>query len=121
MNNFWNLVSTSTCPDGTEFVSTLEAKNYPFFATQYHPEKNPYEWRIPASRTYNAVLSEQYVFNLFTAVARKNKNEFKTDAALKKYIIYNFQPVYTTPDYDFVQIYVFNESELIPKTNLRSE
>lgn len=89
-------------------MSTLEAKNYPFFATQYHPEKNPYEWRIPAPRTYNAILIEQWVFNIFAEYARQNKNQFKSDADLRKQLIYNYQPIYTTPDYDFVQVYVFN-------------
>jgi gamma-glutamyl hydrolase len=113
LSNFWNLVSTSVSPAGEEFVSTLEAKNYPFFASQYHPEKNPYEWRIPAVRTYNAILIEQWVFNIFAEVARQNKNTFKSEDELKKLLIYNYQPLYTTPDYDFVQIYTFNETSLI--------
>ena len=53
--NMWNLVSTSKTPDGTEFVGTLEAKEFPYFLTQYHPEKNSFEWRVPAKRTYNAI------------------------------------------------------------------
>ena len=55
INNFWKLVSTSVTEDGVEFVSTVEAFNYPYFGTQYHPEKNSFEWRIDAIRTYNAV------------------------------------------------------------------
>lgn len=45
---------------------------------------------------------------------------------MKKALIYNYQPLYTTPDYDFVQIYTFNETQLIseqyPETHhLRTE
>jgi hypothetical protein len=38
-------------------------------------------------------------------------------------LIYNYQPLYTSPDYDFVQIYLFDESDLGQKvdvTNLRT-
>lgn len=55
INKFWKLVSTSWTQDGVEFVSTAEAFNYPYFLTQYHPEKNSFEWRIDAIRTYNAI------------------------------------------------------------------
>lgn len=39
-----NIVITSTAfeADGKEFVNTLEWKNYPFFGTQFHPEKSIY-------------------------------------------------------------------------------
>ena len=35
--NFWNLISTSKTIYGQEFLSTLEAKEYPFYLIQYHP------------------------------------------------------------------------------------
>ena len=44
MGNFWDVLSVNTDTDGLEFISTLEAKNFPIFGTQWHPEKNPYEW-----------------------------------------------------------------------------
>jgi gamma-glutamyl hydrolase len=55
LNSFWKLVSTSVTEDNVVFVSTVEARNYPFFMTQYHPEKNSYEWKIDAARSYDAV------------------------------------------------------------------
>jgi imidazoleglycerol phosphate synthase glutamine amidotransferase subunit HisH len=31
-------------PNGTAFVASIEAKNYPIFGTQYHPEKPGELW-----------------------------------------------------------------------------
>ena len=44
MERFWRPLSTNIDEDGLEFISTLEAKTYPFYATQFHPEKNTFEW-----------------------------------------------------------------------------
>lgn len=79
--------------------------------TQYHPEKNSYEWRIPAARTYNAISAEQKFINLFVNEARKNKNTFPVEELNKK-VIYNYQPTLTPLDYAFVQVYIFNERNL---------
>jgi len=49
--------------DGVEFVSTVEAYDYPYFLTQYHPEKNSFEWHINAPRTYTAISVEQKFIN----------------------------------------------------------
>ncbi|KAG7255592.1 hypothetical protein CRUP_018681 [Coryphaenoides rupestris] len=35
----------STNTDGNvDFISTMEAYRYPFYAVQWHPEKSPFEW-----------------------------------------------------------------------------
>ena len=36
---FYNVLSTNKDKKGVAFVSTMEAKNYPIFGTQWHPEK----------------------------------------------------------------------------------
>jgi hypothetical protein len=35
---------TVACSKGVEFVSTMEAYNYPIYITQWHPEKVQFEW-----------------------------------------------------------------------------
>ena len=40
--------SSDACRNGSEYISTIEAKNYPFFGTQWHPEKPPYEFSLTA-------------------------------------------------------------------------
>ena len=34
MDKFWDILSVNQDWDGTEFVSSMEAKAYPFFGTQ---------------------------------------------------------------------------------------
>ena len=74
INSFWKLVSTSTTVKGVEQVSTVEAFDYPYYMTQYHPEKNNFEWNINPKRTYNAISVSQKLINEFVKVARLNKN-----------------------------------------------
>lgn len=53
--------------NGTEFISSLESVDYPFYGVQFHPEKNAYEWkigtRIPHSK--EAVVITQYFADFF--------------------------------------------------------
>ena len=84
--------------------------------TQYHPEKNSFEWRVPAKRTYNAISAEQKFINVFMKYARLNKNVYPLDE-LKRDLIYNYQPILTPLNYMFVQVYHFDESK-IGKKNL---
>ena len=42
MDTFWNLLSVNSDLDGLEFVSTLEATDYPFYATQVRSHTGRY-------------------------------------------------------------------------------
>ena len=44
LSNFWDVTALSSTTDGTKFVASIEAKNYPVFATQFHPEKTSELW-----------------------------------------------------------------------------
>ena len=61
------------CSAGEVYVSTVEGRRYPFFATQWHPEKPPYEFSdntIPHTRT--AIDAAYATASLFVDVARLN-------------------------------------------------
>ena len=53
LHGYFNLLATSLDKQGKQLVATIEAKDYPFYGIQYHPEKNPFEW-----------IPEQYVHSL---------------------------------------------------------
>jgi gamma-glutamyl hydrolase len=55
INSFWRLVSTSTTSRGVEQVSTVEARKYPYFMVQYHPENNCFEWNIAPVRSGESI------------------------------------------------------------------
>lgn len=55
LKSFWRLTTVGTVPTtGQKFVTTLEARHYPFYLTMFHPEKTtfaanlktPNEWAI---------------------------------------------------------------------------
>ena len=67
--------------DGQEGVSTVEAKKYPIFAVQFHPENvlanfNP-QWNMPHS--VSATLLSQEFGRFFVTEARKNSHQFPTE------------------------------------------
>jgi gamma-glutamyl hydrolase len=43
LSSFFNMLSTNVDGNGDEFVSTIEAFDYPIFGSQWHPEKNIFE------------------------------------------------------------------------------
>eukprot|EP00090_Calanus_glacialis_P045280 TRINITY_DN8294_c0_g1_i1.p1 TRINITY_DN8294_c0_g1~~TRINITY_DN8294_c0_g1_i1.p1 ORF type:complete len:323 (-),score=87.85 TRINITY_DN8294_c0_g1_i1:89-1057(-) len=113
MGNFWSPLSTNIDQEGLEFLSAMEAKDYPIYATQFHPEKNAYEWApkysgIPHSR--EAVNVAQYFAEFFIDVARQSTHTFQSRAEEEEYLIYNYQPFYTGAEknnWGFQQAYVF--------------
>ncbi|XP_074478295.1 gamma-glutamyl hydrolase-like isoform X2 [Sebastes fasciatus] len=107
LKKFYKILSTNT--DGeTEFVSTVEAYDYPIYGTQWHPEKNAFEWKksyVPHSPS--AVRTSYYMAEFFVNEARKNFHRFESDEEETKALIYNYNPVYVGPESVFEQIYYF--------------
>jgi len=113
LTKFFNILSTNNDRKGDNFVSTMEAFNYPIFGSQWHPEKNAYEWAkvngIPGeaiNHSAEAVLIAQYTANFFVQQARKNTHSFPTPAEEDAALIYNYKPTKTTGS--FVQEYYFH-------------
>ncbi|XP_054863098.1 gamma-glutamyl hydrolase isoform X2 [Amphiprion ocellaris] len=65
LQKFYKVLSTNT--DGqTEFVSTVEAYDYPIYGTQWHPEKNAFEWTKPyIPHSPSAVKTTFYMAEFF--------------------------------------------------------
>ena len=105
MKDFFNVLSTSVDRNGTEFVSTMEGKHYPFFSTQWHPEKNSFEWNPVRNMSHiaKAIETTQYMSNLFVNSQHNFKSTEKEEAAL----IYQYNPLYTGKYTVFEQVYVF--------------
>ena len=81
MDNFWRPLSTNIDQEGLEFLSTMEANDYPIFATQFHPEKNAYEWApkfTELPHTKEAVNVAQYMAEFFVDVARQSTHKFES-------------------------------------------
>ncbi|XP_047424390.1 gamma-glutamyl hydrolase [Mugil cephalus] len=107
LRRFYKVLSTNT--DGnTEFVSTIEAYDYPIYATQWHPEKNAFEWTRPyIPHSPSAVKTTFYMAEFFVSEARKNFHRFASEEGESDALIYNHDAVYTGAKSAFEQIYFF--------------
>nr|XP_033494020.1 gamma-glutamyl hydrolase-like [Epinephelus lanceolatus] len=107
LKNFYKVLSTNT--DGkTEFVSTVEAYDYPIYGAQWHPEKNAFEWGKPyIPHSLAAVRTTFYMAEFFVNEARKNFHRFESEDEETKALIYNYNPVFKSPTSTFLQMYYF--------------
>jgi gamma-glutamyl hydrolase len=111
LNAFFRWLSFNEAPAGQRFVSTMEARAYPFYGTQWHPEKNNFEWsqnsdysNIPHSP--NAVLVSEAMARFFLSEARKSAHVFPESR--RDELIYSAPVVYTGKgDWIYEQVYVF--------------
>nr|XP_015203813.1 PREDICTED: gamma-glutamyl hydrolase-like [Lepisosteus oculatus] len=109
LKRFYKILSTST--DGhKEFISTMEAHRYPFYAVQWHPEKSQFEWieKSGMVHTTAAVDAAYYTARFFVNEARRNHHRFANKIEEEKSLIYNYSPVFTSLESIFVQNYYFD-------------
>lgn len=112
LNTFFDMLSYNETPDGQFFVSTMEARNYPFYGTQWHPEKSNFEWsqnedysNIP--HTPYAIQASQATASFFLSEARKSGHVFPE--AQRDKLIYSAKVIYTgKDDWIYEQVYVFS-------------
>lgn len=109
LTSFFNVLSVNKDRAGKEFISTIEAKRYPIFASQWHPEKVSFEW-LPKNINHSAdsVRANNQMSIIFVNEARQNNNAFDNQDEEWKHLIYQFAPKYTYPD-SFVQTYYFTQ------------
>lgn len=107
LRNFYNIVTTNT--DGkVDFVSTMEAYDFPFYGTQWHPEKNAFEWTKPViPHSPSAMKATFYMADFFVNEARKSSHRFSSKEEELEALIYNYCPVYTGKKSAFEQKYIF--------------
>ncbi|KAI8120162.1 Gamma-glutamyl hydrolase [Lucilia cuprina] len=110
LNNIWDVMSLNHDWDGIEFISTIEHKKYPFYGTQFHPEKNIYEFIANRNITHTskAIQASQYFADFLVNEARRNRQQFNNETEEVQHLIYNYAPVYTAlKGSSFEQQYLF--------------
>ncbi|KAI8471106.1 MAG: hypothetical protein J3K34DRAFT_244588 [Monoraphidium minutum] len=117
---FFKVLSLSLDRKGLPYISTMEARKYPITATQWHPEKNQFEWpkllHIPHSP--EAVVMGQEVANFFVREARRNKHAARDELEEDGMLIYQYAPTFTgrhesgQEEQDFEQTYIFSGPEV---------
>ncbi|KAL0977946.1 hypothetical protein UPYG_G00163630 [Umbra pygmaea] len=109
LKRFYKVLTINT--DGKrDFVSTMEANRYPFYAVQWHPEKTPFEWVNKPGMVHTAasVRASFYTAQFFVSEAMKNHHKFSSASEEEKALIYNYSPVFTGLDGIFMQNYYFD-------------
>ena len=92
----------------------LSARLYPFYATQWHPEMNVFEFSHNENigkninHSFDAILVSQYMANFFVNECRKNHHRFLNEDEERKSLIFNYQATYTERlGYFEEQMYIF--------------
>ena len=66
LDRFYDINAISKDDDGVAFVASMEAKNYPFWGIQFHPEKMIFDWKYPnIIHSAQNVAVGQYFTNFF--------------------------------------------------------
>jgi len=106
----FKVLSTNLDRKGQEFVSSIEARVAPLYGTQYHPEKNIFEWgTYPNGQPYeviqhsfDAVRIAQAIANFFVNEARKNDNVYDLS---KDHMFFENLPTDNDRAPEFVSVY----------------
>ncbi|XP_070580586.1 gamma-glutamyl hydrolase-like [Ptychodera flava] len=109
LKSFYKIISTNFDKNGLEFISMTEAYKYPFYASQWHPEKNIFEWTVKEriNHSKDAMAASLYFTNFFVNEARKNFHKFPNPAEEEAALIYNYKPMYTGKISSYDQSYFF--------------
>ncbi|KNC86757.1 hypothetical protein SARC_01091 [Sphaeroforma arctica JP610] len=115
LNDFFKVLSTNKDRVGAEFVSAFEARDFPIFGVQFHPEKNVFEFEKhhDTSHTASAISAALYMATEFINHARRNPNTFATEKGEYDALIYAHEPTrtYTQTGGHFEQMYFFNNTD----------
>lgn len=112
------MIGHSTSDSKKEFVAMLEAKSYPMYFVQFHPEKHQFEKResykpMDRSQTTIKVMSS-FIFKL-VELARKNAKPLdQVPSAIQSFFPYYKQPIWS-PSKAFERIYMFKNYYGLPK------
>jgi gamma-glutamyl hydrolase len=105
-------LSTNVDRNGKPFVSSMEGKGgLPIFATQFHPEKVPFEWNPTAATNhgFDSILANQLLALVFVNQTRSNFRSFPDPQLEADSLIYQFNPLFTGLVHpNFQQIYFFD-------------
>ena len=114
LSDFWKVIAETTSSYNEKFVAVWEARRYPFYSIQFHPEKSVFEWKIFSDKSYDSVEVSQWMSNKFIDKARQSLNQYTSQDDFEKANIQNYK-TYTSV-MRFTRIYLFNETKPIEET-----
>uniref|UniRef100_A0A8C5R1Y9 folate gamma-glutamyl hydrolase n=1 Tax=Leptobrachium leishanense TaxID=445787 RepID=A0A8C5R1Y9_9ANUR len=109
LSSFYRILSTNFDRDGVEFVSSIEARNFPIYGVQWHPEVNRFQWNKGEAypHSVDAIRVSEYMADFFVNEARKSFHSFNSEKEEEQSLIYNYVPKYTANISGYEQAYFF--------------
>uniref|UniRef100_A0A7S3IFR7 folate gamma-glutamyl hydrolase n=1 Tax=Strombidium inclinatum TaxID=197538 RepID=A0A7S3IFR7_9SPIT len=107
LKQFWDVTAVSLMPNnGTAFVASIEAKEYPMFATQFHPEKPSELWvdGRAINHEWESIELQRHFSELLVGMARTNENSYGNFKATAPHLIQNAEVIETE---EMADVYVF--------------
>ncbi|DAZ97371.1 TPA: hypothetical protein N0F65_003394 [Lagenidium giganteum] len=97
--DFFTVLATNEDRQGRGFISAVEARRYPIYGVQFHPEKNAYDYveyedgspYRDVDHSPEAIKVAQYFANFFVQEARKNGQKFADPTERHRALIYNYR------------------------------
>jgi gamma-glutamyl hydrolase len=122
LRDAFKVLNTARDRAGVEYVATAEHRAYPFFATQWHPEKPPFEFGMAeVPHTLDAIRVSQRLANAFIEAARRSPHAFESPEQELEESILNYKAWFTLkdsvmdPSYDGPDVtYFFDEPDEPP-------
>jgi gamma-glutamyl hydrolase len=96
INDFFTITARGVDDNGKAFIAGLEAKDYPIYTVQYHPERvlsesmNKTQFKHPEEAVQAIIVQSMF----FVSEAKKNNNKFRNEEAIEKFLLVNHEHVY---------------------------
>jgi gamma-glutamyl hydrolase len=109
MKAFISVLANNADQKGKVFSSLIEAKDYPFYGTQFHPEFPAFEFvdNPAVVHTEESITANNYFSKFFVSEARQNNHKYPSVKEENAALIYNFSPEYTEEQTRDEQTYFF--------------
>jgi len=105
LSSFFNILATSKDKPGKmAYIAVIEAKKYPIYAVQFHPERNAYRFypTTGVDHSREGIRLMQRMSTFFVEECRKSKHKFKDIDEEAEHVVYKgkmvIDPIYG-PDY----------------------
>ncbi|CAD8060334.1 unnamed protein product [Paramecium sonneborni] len=116
LKQYLRITSTQIDDDEQLFITSTDGINIPFYSFQYHPEKNPFEWTIPANHSLHAIQFSRIHSYQFIQSCRMNTNKFSLDL---NSLIFNYNPVQPV-NQNYNQVYIFHRLNTMEDQELQN-
>lgn len=100
-------IQYTTDESATPFTGTMESPDYPFFATQFHPEKATFNFNddYGINHSEESMILNDYFYRKFVSIARQNTNQYSDFAETQTILVQN---AYTDVSGEYYgQVYLF--------------